>query len=65
MNAVPTVGAVYDRPQSVGLHSSELWAVIDRPYSCEDEGARKLRSITDRRSVATGEAHGKTVTGPS
>src|SRR6185369_16852629 len=29
----PNVGAVYDRPQSVRLHSSTLWAVIDRPYS--------------------------------
>src|SRR6476620_11226938 len=28
----PNVGAVYDRPQSVRLHSSKLWAVIDGPY---------------------------------
>src|SRR6185436_5161514 len=33
MNASPTVGAVCDRPQFVVLQSSELWAVIDRPYS--------------------------------
>ncbi len=29
----PAVGAVYDRPQSVRMHPSKLWAVIDRPYS--------------------------------
>src|SRR5215471_12031321 len=34
MNVFPTVGAVYDRPQFRRLHSSKLWAVIDRPYSC-------------------------------
>jgi hypothetical protein len=28
----PNVGAVYDGPQLRGLHSSELRAVIDRPY---------------------------------
>ncbi len=32
MNAIPNVGAVYDRPQMTGLHPSKLWAVIDRPY---------------------------------
>ncbi len=30
---VPGVGAVYDRPQFGGLHSSKSRAVIDRPYS--------------------------------
>ena len=34
---IPTVGAVYDRPQLPRLHSSKSWAVIDRPYSCSHD----------------------------
>jgi hypothetical protein len=44
----PTVGAVYDRPQSVGLHPWKLRAVIDRPYSGEAHsfGAKAARNFS-------------------
>jgi hypothetical protein len=46
----PAVGAVYDRPHCVGLHSSKLWAVIDRPYSrsirtCSQSMFKKSRAV--------------------
>src|SRR6185369_15990180 len=48
--AVCTVGAVYDRPQFRGLQASQLWAVIDRPYSANCK-LRRWATAPERRQI--------------